>query len=101
MSTSDDRIPVPSNGHRPRDVALPDVPKGDDPAAAVPPGSTAPTKPTAPAPTAPATAPALDDDDLRDPPRIIVTPGQATAVGFGIIAGLILLLLGRRRGRKG
>ncbi len=96
MSTSDDRIPVPSNGHRPRDVALPDVPKGDDPAAAVPPGSTAPTKPTAPA-----TAPALDDDDLRDPPRIIVTPGQATAVGFGIIAGLILLLLGRRRGRKG
>ncbi len=36
-----------------------------------------------------------------DAPRTIVTPGQATAVGFGIIAGLILLFLGRRRGRNG
>ena len=31
---------------------------------------------------------------------MLFTPGQA-AVGFGIIAGLILLVLGRRRGQKG
>lgn len=77
MSARDDRIPVPSNGNRPPDAALLEgAPPADTPAAVV-------------------------DDDLRDPPRIIVTPGQATAVGFGIIAGLILLLLGRRRGRRG
>lgn len=80
MSTNDDRIPVPTNGRR-----------TPDPVAA-PAGGSANAVPAAPA--------AAPDDDI-DAPRVIVTPGQATAVGFGIIAGLILLVLGRRRGRKG
>lgn len=60
MSRGDDRIPVPTNGHRPPlDTAAPDRP------------------------------------DLR----IAVTPAQA-AVGFGVIASLVLLLLGARRRRR-
>lgn len=60
MSRGDDRIPVPTNGHRP-----------------------------------PPDAAALDHPDLR----IAVTPAQA-AVGFGVIASLVLLLLGARRRRR-
>ncbi len=90
MSDHDDRIPVPVNGHRPGKV------KGPEGSPSVASSTASPA-----ASPAPATAPALDDDELRDPPRIIVTPGQATIVGFGIIASLILVLVGRRRGRKG
>jgi|GEM_PF-5476861 len=78
MSTSDDRIPVPTNGHH----ALPAV---VDEVAGTP---------------AAASASDASDDEL-DAPKVIVTPGQATVVGFGILAGLILLFLGRRRGRNG
>ena len=44
-------------------------------------------------------APAVDpaDADLVATPN--VTPGQVIA-GFGIVAALILLFLGRRRGRR-
>ncbi|MFP5342611.1 MAG: hypothetical protein ACLGIJ_06785 [Candidatus Limnocylindria bacterium] len=75
MSQTEDRIPVPSNGHRPVSKRPPPAP-------------------------APAGVEAGVDDE-RAEPRIIVTPGQATAVGFGIIAALVLVLLGRRRGRRG
>ena len=81
MSKTADRIPVPTNGHRP-------------PAAA-----DRPTAAPAPAPP-PAAAPSAHDDEAAGEPKMLFTPGQA-AVGFGIIAGLILLVLGRRRGRKG
>jgi len=60
VSRGDDRIPVPTNGHRPRFDAA-----------------------------------AVDQPDLR----IAVTPAQA-AVGFGVIASLVLLLLGARRRRR-
>lgn len=100
MSARDDRIPVPTNGHRPPGVALPldpgaasSDPATADPATAEPAAADA----TIAAPVPPA---APDDDELAEPPRVIVTPGQATVVGFGIIAGLILVLLGRRRGRR-
>ncbi len=98
MSDHDDRILVPVNGHRPRKEATPDALKGDGSPAGPSTTSSAPSTVSA---HPPATVSAADDDDLRDPPRIIVTPGQATIVGFGIIASLILVLLGRRRGRKG
>ena len=77
MSTRDDRIAVPTNGTRP------------------------PAALTDDAQTPPLEAPSAEDpiDDGAEPPRIIVTPGQATVVGFGILAGLILLVLGRRRGK--
>jgi hypothetical protein len=67
MTRADDRIPVPTNGHKP-----------PPPVDARPPGPD-------PGPAGP---------DLR----IAVTPAQA-AVGFGIIASLILVVLGRRRRR--
>ncbi len=83
MSKTDDRIPVPTNGHRP-------------PAAAG-----RPTGAAAPAASPSAAAdPSAHDDEPAGEPKMLFTPGQA-AVGFGIIAGLILLVLGRRRGRKG
>jgi hypothetical protein len=79
MSSSADRIAVPTNGKRPPDALA----EGDEQSAA------------------PVEAPSAEDpiDDATDAPRVIVTPGQATVVGFGILAGLILLVLGRRRGK--
>lgn len=73
MSPETDRIPVPTNGKGPHPVAVPT------------PGQT---------PTA----------DLPEPVEttMIVTPAQL-AVGFGILASLILMLVAwlRRRGRSG
>jgi hypothetical protein len=69
-----DRIPIPTNGHH---GALTDAPETTG---------------------GPAVA---DDTPERAPtPLVQVTPGQL-AVGFGILVGLGLLLLGRRRGRGG
>ena len=74
MSPADDRIPVPTNGHaRPLDGPA-------SPGLAAPP-SALPAPPPAPAPT------------------IAFTLGQL-AVGFGILASIVLLLLGRRRRRR-
>lgn len=79
MSRADDRIPVPGNGHRPPIDA-------PDPAAA-----------TAPAPAdhpAPGPAPIV-----RPETTVVFTPGQL-AVGFGIVASIILYVVGRRRRRR-
>ncbi|HET8784759.1 MAG TPA: hypothetical protein VFM38_03930 [Candidatus Limnocylindrales bacterium] len=75
--SSADRVAVPTNGHRPalKDDAL-DAPRHD--------ASPSEDRPSAPGP-APAATPSF-------------TPGQVIA-GFGIVAALALLLLGRRRGR--
>ena len=78
--TESDRIRVPTNGHRkPLDTDVDAAP-----AAAGSPGD-------------PALAPAFPPTpDLR----IAFTPGQL-AVGLGIVAGVVLLVLGgRRRGRR-
>ena len=78
MKRPEDRVASPTNGHRP---ALRD---GDvDLAETTDLGAGRPT---------------MDLSDLR-PAIPTVTPTQA-AVGFGIIAGLIVLLLGRRRGGR-
>ena len=70
--TSPDKVAVPTNGHRP---AMTDDPLD---------------------------APSIEADfGAQDrPPTAFsnVSPGQVIA-GFGILAALILLLLGRRRGR--
>jgi hypothetical protein len=77
VSPPDDRVAVPTNGHRP---ALPDH---DEPATE----------------RGTATPPMITPD--RGPRAIVpaVSPGQLAA-GFGIIAAVILLILGRRRGRR-
>ena len=77
MSSSADRVAVPTNGHRPalQDDAL-ESPHHD--------ASPSEDRPSAPRPASAAT-PSL-------------TPNQLIA-GFGIMAALALLLLGRRRGR--
>jgi hypothetical protein len=73
VNPSADRVAVPTNGHRP---AL-----SDDAVDA---------------------SPADDAADTPAPPAAVasVSPGQVIA-GFGILAALALLVLGRRRGRGG
>ena len=93
MSNPDDRIPVPTNGHH-RLPAEDDAPGSPGVAAATVARALDEEGLDAPSATDPI-------DEATDAPRIIVTPGQATAVGFGILAGLALLVLGRRRGRHG
>jgi hypothetical protein len=74
MSRDEDRIPVSTNGrHGPSDEAD----EADDADEAAP------------------AAPAVTSEVAPDP-RISLSPGQA-AVGFGIVASLILLILRRRR----
>jgi hypothetical protein len=74
VNPSTDRVAVPTNGHRPAlNDDAPDAPPPDDPAdTGARPASAVPS----------------------------VSPGQVIA-GFGILAALILLVLGRRRGRDG
>ena len=85
MSPDTDRIPVPTNGHHP--------PLAADLAPAVAGG------------VAPASAPDADRSDAEikvaagPSVEINVTPTQL-AVGLGIVAGLVLLVLGRRRGGR-
>ncbi|HEY4190502.1 MAG TPA: hypothetical protein VGM28_08790 [Candidatus Limnocylindrales bacterium] len=79
MSSDPDRIAVPTNGRRPHPV------------------------PAAPSTTAPATAPAGDDPTGPTTPAL---PGgmspQQLAVGFGIVASLLVVAAGlaRRRVRR-
>ncbi len=81
MSPPDDRVAVPTNGHRPAmseeplDPAVPGTERG----AATPPTVTSDRGPRASVPS--------------------VSPAQFAA-GFGIIAAIILLVLGRRRSRR-
>jgi hypothetical protein len=76
MSHETDRVQVPTNG------------RGPHPPAAAEPAAPAPADP------APADAPGVTE------PTPAFTPTQL-AIGFGIVASLILLLAGRRRrGRR-
>ena len=88
MSTGD-RVAVPTNGHRPAltDDAL-DAPHHDGSGLAEQPGGSA----EGPA-AAQAADPAASSASLPT-----MTSGQVIA-GFGLLAALALLLLGRRRGR--
>jgi hypothetical protein len=70
-----DRVRVPTNGHRPPLGA--DAERGD---------------------AAPAVPDPVVETELPDP-RLVISPTQLAA-GFGILAGLIVLLA-RRRGRRG
>jgi hypothetical protein len=87
MSEDQDRIPVATNGHR-------HPLRGEDRAE----GSVAPEP--APASTGPEPTPAggrtPQVNPVMGPPAF--TPTQI-AVGFGLVASLIVLLLGRRRRR--
>jgi hypothetical protein len=80
MKRPEDRVAAPTNGHHPA-LAEDEVHTGLDLAEATDLGQGTPSMKT---PTLRPTVP-------------IVTPTQA-AVGFGIIAALILLLMRRRRG---
>ena len=84
MSRAHDRIPVPGNGHGPS-IDAPDPAAATDPAAPDP-----SSQPTAPDPAAPL---------IRPETTVVFTPGQL-AVGFGIVASIILFVVGRRRRRR-
>lgn len=83
MSRDDDRVRVPGNGHD-RTVTL-------DPASSLVPAMPASAASATSTSRRPA-GPAIGRADVT----LSVTPGQL-AVGFGIVASLILLALGRRR----
>ncbi len=89
MSPSGDRVAVPTNGHHP---ALSEHPTDAVVGADADLDATAATDPGA-------GPPAVDQRGARSTVPA-VTPVQFAA-GFGIIAALILLVLGRRRGRRG
>jgi hypothetical protein len=82
MTQPEDRVAIPTNGHRPRlgddDLSGTDLDDTTDLGAGTPSFTLPPMRPVVPN----------------------VTPTQA-AVGFGIVAALILLVLGRRRGGRG
>jgi len=85
MSDDDsDRIAVPTNGRKPHPVAAALAPLRGEPPTAEP--------PTAGSPRA---------FPLADPALLGAVSPKQLAVGFGIIASLLLLVLGRsrRRGR--
>jgi hypothetical protein len=75
MTREIDRIPVPTNGRGPR-----------------------PVEPAEPSTAAPGATSATSDEADRALQTVAFSPTQL-AVGFGILASLILLVLGRRRGR--
>jgi hypothetical protein len=74
MSQDTDRIAVPTNGRRPKAVPGPDGP------------------PVSPERVAPGTS----DEELS----VAFTPKQL-AIGFGILASLVLIVAGRLRRRSG
>jgi hypothetical protein len=84
MSDDSDRIAVPTNGKSPHPVAAPLAPLRSEPPTAEPPRA---EPPRAFNPTDPALLGAVSPKQL--------------AVGFGIIASLILLAVGRSRFRRG
>ena len=87
MSNESDRIPVPTNGH-----------ERTRPSRRTPRAASRPRRRTA--------RPPPDRDAVADPATkvtspeldVAVTPAQL-AVGFGVVAGLVLLVLGGRRRR--
>ena len=79
MSTDSDRIAVPTNGKGPHPVTTPLAPLRGEPPTAEPPLAFSPT----------------------DPALLGAVSPRGLAVGFGIVASLILLAVGRSRLRRG
>jgi hypothetical protein len=78
VSPSGDRVSIPTNGHHPPMAADAPAPAADS----APASSDMPTV-------------GVDRSASLTDLRVAVTPGQAI-VGFGILASLVLLVLGRR-----
>jgi hypothetical protein len=79
MSQDTERIAVPTNGRKPHAASAPPGPLRGEPPTADPPKSFSPT----------------------DPALLGAVSPKQLAVGFGIIASLILLAVGRSRTRRG
>ena len=79
MTADPDRIAVPTNGRKPHPVAAPLAPLRGEPPTAQPPTTFSPT----------------------DPALLGAVSPKQLAIGFGIIASLVLLALGRSRTRRG
>jgi hypothetical protein len=80
MTQNSDRIAVPTNGKGPHPVATPLAPLRGEPPTADPPATTF---------------------DPSDPALLGAISPKQLAVGFGIIASLVLIALGRSRRRPG
>jgi hypothetical protein len=84
--TDPERIAVPTNGHERHPVVQPLMPLRGEPPTAGPPPSAASASTAGPS---------------NEEYSVAFTPKQV-AIGFGILASLVLLLAGRaRRGRSG
>jgi hypothetical protein len=96
MTGDPDRIAVPTNGRKPHPVEPlePLEPlRGEPPTAAPPTGE--------PAPNQPARTRAPRIFDPTDPALLGAVSPRGLAVGFGIVASLVLLAVGRSRLRRG
>ncbi len=78
MSPDSDRIAVPTNGHKPHALTTPLAPLRGEPPTAEPVTTVRPT----------------------DPALLGAVSPRQLAIGFGIIASLVLLALGRSRTRR-
>jgi hypothetical protein len=85
MTADRDRIAVPTNGRKPHPLAAPLPPLRGEPPTAEP----------------PRTAPPLRFFDPTDPALLGSVSPRGLAIGFGIVASLVLLALGRARRRSG
>ena len=91
MTADPDRIAVPTNGRKPHPVepSEPLEPLRGEPPTAAPPSGEPPRKATA------------RIFDPTDPALLGAVSPRGLAVGFGIVASLVLLALGRSRLRRG
>jgi len=85
MTGDPDRIAVPTNGRKPHPVTAPLPPLRGEPPTAEPPRTDRPPR----------------FFDPTDPALLGAVSPKQLAVGFGIIASLVLLALGRSRIRRG
>jgi hypothetical protein len=78
MSPDTDRIAVPTNGHKPHALTTPLPPLRGEPPTAEP----------------------IKTFDPADPTLLGAVSPKQLAIGFGIVASLVLLALGRSRTRR-
>jgi hypothetical protein len=98
MNSETDRVTVPTNGRKPRAAAKPKAATSTRKTKAATAAAEAGAAEKTPAKSTPTVKPTVKSTSPEL--TVAVSPAQL-AVGFGVVAGIILLVLGRRSRRKG